>query len=612
MAVRLAEILRYPIKGFSAETLSTTLLSPGAGIPFDRHLAVANGQHAIEPEGAWTHCRSFIRLTRNPELPRFRMSFAGEGELSIAHTDGNPVSMKIGDPCSIETTNAAIAGWFPAGPLGRPQLVSVADGMGYWDHRDAAISIINLATTRSLTKHSGKQVDPLRFRGNLHIDGGKAWSELEWLGKRLRIGDAILDVIRPIDRCTAPNVNPETGECDLNIPAMLLRQAGHFFCGVYARVVSSGVISRGAEIEIVGTANDVLLEASKQPTAPAVANWPRPASITTIQHESATVRSFWLKDIAADAGIAPAFRPGQHVRLHALGDNSDLWRSYTVSGWRPDGSLRISVKRAPVGLASQWLHDTLSKGGRLLLSGPFGSFVRPVDASRHVTMFSAGIGITPLLAIAQDIATHAPETRLRFVHQCRSTSELALWDDVKRMQGELPHLELVLHLDQQHVPDAKPHAGIQGSIDWQQETLVASNIKPIIYLCGPRGFMDAARASLRAGGIVESDIMEEVFASPDGHAANRREAPSSGPFQVTFLKSGVTLEWTKDKGTILDCSESQGLVLPAHCRGGACGTCRQPVLSGSIFNITEPLALSVDGTELLCCSVPVSDIVVDA
>ena len=89
-------------------------------------------------------------------------------------------------------------------------------------------------------------VDPLRFRGNLYIDGLEAWGEMRWVGKEIAVGDAVrLKVVDPIGRCAATNVDPKTGVRDLNIPLTLRRGFGHSECGVYAKVVQGGVVKTG-------------------------------------------------------------------------------------------------------------------------------------------------------------------------------------------------------------------------------------------------------------------------------------------------------------------------------------------------------------------------------
>ncbi len=93
-------------------------------------------------------------------------------------------------------------------------------------------------------------VDPIRFRGNFFVDGADAWEEMHWPGHQLSIGTVELQVVEPIGRCAATNVNPVTGERDLNIPKSLNTGFGHVICGVYAKVSRGGDIKIGDEVKV--------------------------------------------------------------------------------------------------------------------------------------------------------------------------------------------------------------------------------------------------------------------------------------------------------------------------------------------------------------------------
>jgi len=111
------------------------------------------------------------------------------------------------------------------------------------DIPDKAISIINLNTVLELQNKLDKQISPSRFRGNILIDGVNAWEEFNWIGKKIYIGDAILEVFKRTQRCAATNVNPYNGQRDINIPNEIKSHYGHLDLGIYARVTKGGLIS---------------------------------------------------------------------------------------------------------------------------------------------------------------------------------------------------------------------------------------------------------------------------------------------------------------------------------------------------------------------------------
>ena len=111
------------------------------------------------------------------------------------------------------------------------------------------VSIINLASVAAIEGMVGRPVDPLRFRGNLYVEGWPAWCEFDLLGQEIAIGtQARAKVVKRIVRCAATNVDPATGIRDLDIPPTLLRHLGHADCGVYAEVTAGGDIAAGDAI----------------------------------------------------------------------------------------------------------------------------------------------------------------------------------------------------------------------------------------------------------------------------------------------------------------------------------------------------------------------------
>jgi uncharacterized protein YcbX len=106
-----------------------------------------------------------------------------------------------------------------------------------------------LASVAEVAQAVGAPVDPLRFRGNVYVEGWPAWREFELLDQELAVGPTVkLRIVKRIVRCAATNVDPRTGDRDLAIPETLLRRFGHGDCGVYAEVVAGGAIARGDRV----------------------------------------------------------------------------------------------------------------------------------------------------------------------------------------------------------------------------------------------------------------------------------------------------------------------------------------------------------------------------
>ncbi|MDH3740230.1 MAG: MOSC domain-containing protein [Hyphomicrobiales bacterium] len=252
--MRLGKIYRYPIKGFTPQQIDGGRLSVGAGLPFDRYCGFTCGNLPDQPApGVWVPARTFLQLTFFPEVAKLTASFDdADRSIVITAPDGQSATAALDEPDGFAGVNDLIRSRFEPGPHAIPELHVQAPGHGNWDFTDTAVSIINLASVRELSRAAGMEVDPLRFRGNLLLEDLPAWAEFAMIGRRYRIGDAEIEVMRPARRCAATTVDPATADTAVNVPAILRKLTGHIYCGVYARVVRTGDIGENDALEDLG------------------------------------------------------------------------------------------------------------------------------------------------------------------------------------------------------------------------------------------------------------------------------------------------------------------------------------------------------------------------
>jgi len=242
----IAALYRYPVKGLSAEPLREAALTAGGTIPFDRAYAIENGPSGFDP-GAPKHFPkiAFLMLMRNERLAELRTHF-DDGTRTLTIRRGDAV---VADGClDTEAGRRAIESFFDrfaAEDLRGPAKVLAAAGHSFSDTSSKVLSLINLATVRTIAEKIGAPVHPLRFRGNVYVEGLPPWDEFSWVGRRVAVADIIFEVTKRIDRCAATNVDPETAARDLTIPLSLLEAYGHADCGIYLRVVAGGRLSVG-------------------------------------------------------------------------------------------------------------------------------------------------------------------------------------------------------------------------------------------------------------------------------------------------------------------------------------------------------------------------------
>ncbi len=245
-----AALYRYPVKGLSAEPLQHAVLSAGGTVPGDRSYAIENGPTGFDPAAPRYFPKSrFLMLMRDERLATLESRYDDASRVLTVRMGGEEaVRANLGTAEGRAATERFFAANFARELKGPPQVL-VGDGHSFSDVARKVVSIINLGSVAAIEQMVGRPVHPLRFRANLYVRGWPAWSELDMLDHTLAIGDVSLKVVKRIVRCTATNVDPETGARDLDIPNALARTLGHRDCGIYAEVVAGGTVRIEDRIE---------------------------------------------------------------------------------------------------------------------------------------------------------------------------------------------------------------------------------------------------------------------------------------------------------------------------------------------------------------------------
>lgn len=250
----LASMYRHPVKGFTPEPVTQVQLNEGRAFPFDRMYAVEDGPAGFDPDTP-DHMskQKFAVLVRDAGIARFRTQYDDEsGIFRIGLKDGEETGFDL----RTDAERKALADWLSKALEGRfdgPLRVLQAPGdYRFMDSRSGFVSILNLASVSALSDAMQAPVDPLRFRANMHVSGMETWGEDAWAqGDRLRIGEAVLEVIEPTVRCKATHANPQTGVYDMEIAPELVRTFQRRTMGIYARIVESGVVRVSDPVECV-------------------------------------------------------------------------------------------------------------------------------------------------------------------------------------------------------------------------------------------------------------------------------------------------------------------------------------------------------------------------
>lgn len=246
--MRLAQLYRYPVKGLSPEALETAELPTDGYFPFDRLFALENGPSGFDPSAPEHQPKiKFLMLMKNGALAGLATRYDEDRRVLSISQNGREVAR--GDLRTAEgraEIESFLADYLGAEAIrGRVRLLEAPAGFRFTDSKSGFVSLINLASVSVIEAAQGARVDPLRFRGNLYIEGAEPWAEADWPGRRLRIGGTILTVLKMTDRCAATGVEPGTGRRDMDLVQTIRKAFGHIDCGVYARIEQGGRISRG-------------------------------------------------------------------------------------------------------------------------------------------------------------------------------------------------------------------------------------------------------------------------------------------------------------------------------------------------------------------------------
>jgi ferredoxin-NADP reductase/MOSC domain-containing protein YiiM len=493
------------------------------------------------------------------------------------------------------------------------------------------------------------------FGENLTIDGLADSSVC--IGDRFRIGGAVVEVTQPRVTCYKVGIR-------LNCTAMPALLVKHKRPGFYLRVLKEGEIGAGDLIEIIADGPeqisvaemDGLLYSGNHPREdvlratriPALSvgwqesmqalldavdrgdtngnaglgqaepplAWPglRDLTVAAVVKETSDVFSF---ELASANGVPlPDGLPGQHIAIRvALSDGKNATRNYSLSGPSGTGRYRIGVKREDHGLVSSWLHERLVVGATIESSAPRGTFL--LDAvSTPIVLISAGIGVTPMLAMLHAAAGLVTPRDVWWIHAAKDGAHHAFREEAQRLiEGVSGAHRCIIY--------SKPSAGdrpgidydVTGHVDFERLQALSPPLDAHCYLCGPPAFLTAVTADLERYGVAKKSIHAELFGAIATPVSATPPHPPVGPVGdgplVTFARSNLAVPWDRRFNSLLELAEACDVPLHWSCRTGVCHACETGLIDGTITYSPEPIDAPPFGTILVCCSTPSAAVQLD-
>lgn len=258
--------------------------------------------------------------------------------------------------------------------------------------------------------------------------------------------------------------------------------------------------------------------------------------------------------VPVGASELPAFRAGAHIDVEV---RPGLLRQYSLCNDPAERHrYQIAVLREPNSRGgSVAVHDELAEGRGIRIGAPRNRF--PLVPAQRSLLFAGGIGVTPLLSMAEQLARDGAAFEM---HYCTRSPERTAF--TKRLAALACAGRVHVHHD-----DGPPAQRLD-----LQRVLPAPHEQTHLYVCGPRGYIDWVCSTARAAGWGAPQIHVEHFSGAGQQAAE-------GSFDVRLARSGVTLAVPAGR-SVAAVLHAHGIALPVSCEQGVCGTCLTRVLAG--------------------------------
>jgi ferredoxin-NADP reductase len=352
--------------------------------------------------------------------------------------------------------------------------------------------------------------------------------------------------------------------------------------------------------------------------------WSGELQVLRILPETPDVKTFRL-GMPGGGPLPFVHQPGQYLNFALTIAGERVNRSYTIASSPTETRYYdVTVKRSATGHASRYLHDVVSEGAMMKVSGPVGRFVFTGAESDAVVLIAGGVGITPLMAIVRYLTDRSWTGSMYLIFAARTARNVIFFEELRRLESRFPNLHLAVTLSGEDDPSWDGH---RGRISAQLlSTFVPGVARLPVYLCGPDAMMLEMRTLLAQLGVPEPQIRTEAFASSVALEPPATSAPATydrtptvfeatgGAPTVEFRRSMKVVELSPGQ-SILEAAEDAGLELPFECRAGTCGQCTVRLLAGSVTMAVEDALSTTDrsrGLVLACQAQSTSSVVVDA
>ncbi|WP_431239614.1 2Fe-2S iron-sulfur cluster-binding protein [Mycolicibacterium aichiense] len=318
--------------------------------------------------------------------------------------------------------------------------------------------------------------------------------------------------------------------------------------------------------------------------------------ISDVQCETADCVSL-VFDVPPDQRDRFRYSAGQYLTLRVTVAGVEHRRCYSMSSSPVLAEpLRITVKRDPGGVVSNWINDTVVAGAEIHAEAPQGRFV--LDCSdRDIVAFAGGSGITPVFSLIRT-ALAGTDRRVRLFYANRSAESVIFGEPLSGLAAEYgDRVAVHHHLDSEH-----------GVVTAAALTEFLAGVGDAEYfVCGPTLFMDVVEATLRDNAVPAHQVHLERFVAAMPAAVIPTAGAEVTDEVIIELDRRVTTAQYRSGNTILQTARMAGLKAPSSCETGSCGTCIAQVTDGGVRMLNNNALTDdevADGLVLTCQAMP--------
>ena len=369
--------------------------------------------------------------------------------------------------------------------------------------------------------------------------------------------------------------------------------------------------------------NFSLSEKITKPSLKSAAWSPSTTPLVLVKRELETHDSMSFTFAAADQAQFD-FKPGQFVTLAVNIDGKTHYRAYSISSVPQQKQLRLTIKRVPDGLVSNWLADNLSIGDSLSalnIAGQFNS--SDCKHKSKLLLISAGCGITPVMSIAKTLLAHNGDADIEFLHCARDKDNVIFHDEMQTLLAQHKNFNVQLLLESSegfasfsadkntnNNADSNAEKNALSHQTGMVSTEVIQQLYPdlnqrTIFLCGPVGFMKAVENIAQESDFDMANFFQESFTPAADNTQQEQISSGATETSVMLHVPDFAVEAEVIQGSLLlDALEKHGVPVIGACRAGVCGSCKCKVTKGSVKS-TSTETLTADEIEqgfVLACS----------